>query len=236
MKTSKWTIPQLKEAVETSETFQQLYTKLGYKDRPGHSTRIFVARYIEELGLDTTHIIRWASLKGREQKEYSLDELLIENSTYSGNSGRLKKRLFEAGLLIEKCAICNLEPHWCGKKLTLQLDHINGNNKDNRIENLRILCPNCHTQTETYNKGAVKPKRNEPTCKMCGKTIGYRSQICRGCSGKSRQTRNWPEDSVLFEEVTQHGLDFIAKKYNVIKKALKARLDRRKFDYSTCSF
>ena len=50
----------------------------------------------------------------------------------------------------EECVLCGQNNIWNGKKLVLQLDHKNGNNKDNRIENLRILCPNCHTQTETY--------------------------------------------------------------------------------------
>ena len=50
----------------------------------------------------------------------------------------------------EECVLCGQNNSWNGMKLVLQLDHINGNNKDNRIENLRILCPNCHTQTETF--------------------------------------------------------------------------------------
>lgn len=56
----------------------------------------------------------------------------------------------DEGLLKEECVLCGQNNIWNGKKLVLQLDHKNGNNKDNRIENLRILCPNCHTQTETY--------------------------------------------------------------------------------------
>ena len=63
-----------------------------------------------------------------------------------------------------KCSKCNNEGEWFGEKLVLQLDHINGISNDNRIENLRFLCPNCHTQTETYsskNKNSVKKKKKK---------------------------------------------------------------------------
>lgn len=234
MKT-QWTLLQLQEAIKTSTSYPEVFSKLGYSENPGNTTRKTIARYVREMGLDTSHIRLWASLEGQTTRKISLEELLVENCDYKGSTSTIKKRLISSGVLKNECYICGLQPHWKGKPLMLQLDHINGKRNDNRRENLRILCPNCHTQTDTFTGRNKVGARNQPVCR-CGKTIGYRSQICRGCSGKSRQTRNWPEDSVLFEEVTQHGLDFIAKKYNVIKKALKARLDRRKFDYSTCPF
>lgn len=61
----------------------------------------------------------------------------------------LKKRLLEAGLLENRCGICRLS-EWQGKPLSIQIDHINGIRNDNRLENLRMLCPNCHSQTETF--------------------------------------------------------------------------------------
>jgi|LakMenEpi03Aug12_release.lakeMendotaPanAssembly.Ray.scaffolds.fasta_scaffold443109_2 hypothetical protein len=66
-------------------------------------------------------------------------------------TAKLKKRLYEAGLKEEKCEECNLESTWNGKPITLHLDHINGISTDHRLENLRILCPNCHSQTDTYS-------------------------------------------------------------------------------------
>jgi hypothetical protein len=62
----------------------------------------------------------------------------------------IKKRLIENFSWEEKCFSCGLEPFWNGKRLSLAVDHINGNCFDNRVENLQFLCPNCHSQTETF--------------------------------------------------------------------------------------
>lgn len=81
-------------------------------------------------------------------------EVFVENSTYS--RGGIKKRLLRKGIIEYRCGLCPTEDTWQGKPLSLHLDHINGVNNDHRVENLRFLCPNCHSQTETYagkNKG-----------------------------------------------------------------------------------
>lgn len=77
-----------------------------------------------------------------------LEQLLVEGSTRRGTD--FKKRLIDEGLLEDRCEQCSLGPEWNGRPLTLQLDHRNGINTDNRIENLRLLCPNCHSQTATW--------------------------------------------------------------------------------------
>jgi len=78
-----------------------------------------------------------------------LDEILVDNSPYIGGSTHLKNKLLKLKLLVYKCYICNIND-WNGKYLVLQLDHINGHKLDNRLNNLRLLCPNCHSQTETF--------------------------------------------------------------------------------------
>ena len=78
-----------------------------------------------------------------------LDEILVKNSTY--NRFHLKKRLLKQNLLENTCAICGCQPIHNGKPLVLVIDHINGVHNDNRINNLRMLCPNCHSQTDTFS-------------------------------------------------------------------------------------
>ena len=103
--------------------------------------------------------------------------LLVEGRRVT--SSRLKRRLIAEGYLEELCVECGLGPEWNGKQLVLQLDHINGVNTDNRIENLRILCPNCHTQTSTY----VGRNRSNPD-----RVPGHYVRKQRQVSGQTRST------------------------------------------------
>jgi hypothetical protein len=107
-----------------------------------------VYKQVERLGLDTSHWKK-AGCDGPVNK-IPLDEILIENSAYQDTSA-LRKRLIREGVLVETCAECGIGPTWNGRRLVLQLDHINGERSDNRRENLRLLCPNCHSQTPTFS-------------------------------------------------------------------------------------
>lgn len=88
--------------------------------------------------------------KGLEKRiKYPLEVILVENSSYN-NTSSLKKRLIKERIFTNECSICKQQPIWNSQKLTMVLDHINGVRNDNRIENLRLLCPNCNSQTDTF--------------------------------------------------------------------------------------
>lgn len=139
-----------KEELETflneSKTFDEFMKKLGYSGNRGNSIN-GVKAHLDKLGLDYSKFSsnNWCA---HSHPKYDLNEILVENSAYS-NHTKLKQRIIREGLLEWSCAICGIN-EWNGKPLVLQLDHINGNNRDNRIENLRFLCPNCHSQTDTF--------------------------------------------------------------------------------------
>jgi hypothetical protein len=124
-------------------------TGANYKAMHAHFSR---------LRLDTSHFTGQGHLKGKQHSWTAcrpLIDILVENSTY-GVTSHLKARLLREGLLVNRCSECNSPPLWQGKPLVLILDHKNGNRSDNRLENLRLLCPNCNSQQPTFagkNKG-----------------------------------------------------------------------------------
>lgn len=148
-------------------------------------------------------------------KKMELDDILVDGKSYSSN--RLKKRLIEAGLKEDSCEICGIST-WLGKKLTLQLHHINGNHNDNRLENLQILCPNCHTLTDNFGN----KKHNSKLCPDCGKEISNKSSYCVNCAPKhKKQSSNCPTKDILLQQIQQYSFTELGKMYGVSDNAVR---------------
>jgi len=141
MKSRIWLIADddFEKMVVESNSISSILRKIGIS-KSGFNT--VVAR-INRDNLDISHFC-YVSRYGRKP----LEEILVEHSNYSRY--HLKNRLLKEGLLDNKCSICGLEPVWQEQPLVLILDHINGVRDDNRRENLRLLCPNCNSQTDTF--------------------------------------------------------------------------------------
>lgn len=185
-----YTEEQLREAVKSSFSFREVLNKLGLV-AAGNAYKI-VQRTVDELKLDTSHFKRPGGYGGgfeRPLQDY------LDNKCSIGSS-KLKEKLYKAGLLKAECKICGIT-EWQGKSLSLELDHINGDSQDNSLCNLRILCPNCHSQTETssgknakkypariFEVGKDSPKDKKKYYCKCGAEIKYRKALCKECMGR----------------------------------------------------
>lgn len=137
------------QVVKENFSIREVLRKLGLSESGG-SYKYFHSR-IQKMGIDTSHFTGQAHLKGKNHFwniKIPLEDILIENSTYSCTSS-LRKRLVKEKVLLDECSRCHLTK-WMGEEISLHLDHVDGNNTNNKIDNLRLLCPNCHSQTPTY--------------------------------------------------------------------------------------
>lgn len=144
-----WTDEQLIEAVSSSVSIREVITKLGLI--PAGGNYVQVKARMAELRLNMSHFTgqRWNKGKTYHTKTRpSIESLLVKSS--SVQSFKLKKRLYEAGLKTPKCELCGWAKRSVDGRIPLELDHINGDHSDNRLENLRILCPNCHSLQPTH--------------------------------------------------------------------------------------
>lgn len=180
---SKINVEDFKKFVEESHTYADVCRKIGWKPQGGNYR--YVKKYIKELNLNTTHFTMKGKINnGVKHNEKNLEEYLTTDSYIKAD--RLKWKLFSSGLKQYKCEKCG-NTHWNDGQISLQLHHINGDNTDNRLENLQILCPNCHSQTDNFcgANNRHDDEMKEIFCKCCGEKI-ERTQtgLCDECYEK----------------------------------------------------
>lgn len=145
----KWTKEQLHEAVENSLSIRQVLLKLNLVGAGGNYRQIH--KYLHAYKIDSSHFTGKGWRKDSKipvRNALALEEILVRNSSYQ--SYKLKKRLFSVNLKLPKCEECGWAEISQDGRQTVELDHINGDRYDNRINNLRILCPNCHSLKPTH--------------------------------------------------------------------------------------
>ena len=161
-----------------SYSYREVGIKLGYISFSDDVYDILRNR-IYRLNINIEHF----SKKSRISIKRTPENLFIENSTASQQTLRLHYK--KGNYTPYVCSICGQLPIWQGKDLTLILDHINGKNHDDRLENLRWVCPNCNQQLDTTTGKNRQTKINKKYyCIDCGKEISEKSTRCKSCSAK----------------------------------------------------
>jgi Zn finger protein HypA/HybF involved in hydrogenase expression len=209
-----------------SRTLTEALAHFGLSMR-GHNYRTLLRRTQEE-GIDISH---FQARHGKQRvPERALSEILRTGSVCKSKT--LKTRLIREGLLIEECSLCSLKPTWNDKPLQLHLDHINGQHLDNRLENLRLLCPNCHSQTDTYAGRKSQTGRlshKNVVCRSCGqpKPNNGEHRTCARCSQIARRKVDRPDIESIRQQVEKLGYTGTGRIYGVSDNAIRKWLSSK---------
>ena len=208
--------------IKQSKNYHECLIKLGYKSSSGSSIKLLKQK-IEKLGIDTSHFTTKTPVKRTEENVFCKDS--------TANQATLRRWYVKGEYTEYKCAICGQEPFWNNKAMTLILDHINGDNHDDRLENLRWVCGNCNMQLDTtngknryYKQTVDASKKREQKLKFCidcGKVISQNALRCSECAAKAERVVEWPTREELKQLIRTIPFTTIGKRFGVSDNAVR---------------
>lgn len=214
---SNYDLNTLQQYINESNSMKELQCKLGYSKNGNSSSTI--RRYCEQHNISLEHLNQMHKTPVKRNEE----NVFIKNSTAS--QATLRRWYLKGNYTEYKCAICGQEPFWNGKELTLTLDHINGENTDNELQNLRWVCPNCDRQLETFCSKNIKTKNTSKInyCEICGEIITLGAKKCPKCYGLSQRIVDRPSKEELFNILSQNKGNFTqtGKIFNVSDNTIR---------------
>lgn len=216
-----WNEEKVREAVQKSTCYRDVLRELGINTSGNNGATL--QRKIKEYGIDISHFT--FRPKNPPSQKKTVYEYLKKGSKI--HAFKLKEKLFKEGLKENRCEICGTDT-WLGKKLICQLHHINGDNTDNRLENLQILCPNCHSQTDNYCGQANKTEKEKHYCEICGRELKWEhSHLCPQCAAKNRGKINLTKEEFI-EVLRKHNGNKLqtSKELNVSETAVRKCCER----------
>jgi transposase-like protein len=224
---------QAREAIAASFSYAEALRRLDLCATGGNWKTL--QKWVAQWGIDTEHfdpdIARRAALRRAPQP---IDEILVEGSTYSRN--HLKERLYAAGLKQPICELCGQGAVWRERPMGLILDHVNGVNNDNRLENLRIVCPNCAATLDTHcgrKNGLARVDRECLRCgaafrpryarqRYCSRACGMRSpRPSRGVANPALRRVERPPHDELLREIAATSYSAVGRRYGVSDNAVR---------------
>lgn len=215
------------DIVKNSISISEILKKLGL--RPSGSNYKTMYRYFALYSIDTSHLLGRSSTKGtiRHKLRKPTSDILVKDEIVHVKTSIIKKRLIEENILIYACSECGIS-NWNNKELSLHLDHINGDSFDNRKENLRFLCPNCHSQTDTYCGKKNRQQKKLKQC-TCGSLINIKSTVCKKCR-KQKSKIDWSNMQAIIQLVKDTSFEKAAKILNVSSTAIRKHIKKSKID------
>ncbi len=216
-----------REAVASSKSYAEALRRLGMSST-GNSFRI-LQKYVRLWSIPVDHFDPHATMRARAAAgRVPLEEILRTGRAYS--RGALKRRLYAEGYKERRCEACGQGEVWRGRTMALILDHVNGMPQDNRLENLRILCPNCAATLDTHCGRNARPASRP--CEHCGalmRSPAARRFCSRQCAGAARRGASRPATrkaerppvEVLLQQVAELGWSGTGRLHGVSDNAVR---------------